>query len=877
MPGLTAAFDLIHRHKLQFAYRLVLILAGLVLPVAHAQQNQAELGIIVVRTAAEANQTLADLRAGADFQVLARERSVDSTASDGGRMEGLSPADLRAELRDALKNVKAGQFTGVVPFKGEFAILTIFPSGSNARKVNSKQDSLPVEAPSERNMIGIDGFNEADDAFQQYQPKPDGWERDLNQTCSIRKESTPAARSALEKLLFDAEGPATGKAEHLSENDADVAIEAHVALGQLHAFDGQMEQAIQQFQKAYDYATESSPKSLPFLNEALGVTYLHLSEMENGAYRNSGKLDFFPPMDPHGHYEKQEHSKLAIQYFLKYLEQKPDDREVGWLLNLAYQTLGEYPAGVPAKYLVPESSFNSKESVGRFVDVAPAVGLNIFLAAGGVVVDDFENNGLLDVLVSSMYSCDSLHYFHNNGDGTFSDRTAQAGLSNQIGALQIVQADYNNDGCLDFLLLRGGWEFPMRRSLLRNNCDGTFTDVTEQSGLGATVSASQTAVWADIDNDGFLDLFIGNEKAPSQLFHNRGDGTFEDISHAAGIDQMAFAKGVTAADYDKDGYVDFFVSVFNGTKFLYHNNHNLTFTDVARAAGVQDSTYSFSTWFFDYDNDGWPDIFLTGYNINSIDDVLRSYQGQPVAQASRKTLKLFRNMHDGTFQDVTAQVGLNRVFMPMGSNFGDIDNDGFLDIYLGMGNPSFVSLMPHVLLRNKEGKSFVDITASSGTGELHKGHGIAFADLERRGQEDIIAEIGGAVPSDRHVLRLFRNPGNDNDWINVRLTGVKSNRSAIGAEIKVTVENDGHGSRSIYRTVGETSSFGGNPLEQHIGLGHGARILSIDIWWPATNTRQHFTNIGKDQFISIKEFATDYAKLDRKPVKAPGVGAIAAK
>lgn len=875
MPGLTTAVDSINWHRMQLACRLVLSIAALILPVAQAQQDEGDLGIIVVRTAEEANQILAALKAGADFQILAKERSVDSTANEGGHMEGLSPANLRRELRDALKDVKAGQFTGVVPFRGEFAILTIFPAGPNARKVDSKQDSLPVEPPSERNMIKIDGFIESDAAFLQYPQKPDGWERDPNQICSIRKESTPAALSALEKLLFDAEGPGTGKAEHLSENDADVAIETHVAMAQLHAFNGEMEQAIQQFQKAYEYATESSPKSLPFLREALGITYLHFSEMENGAYRGSGNLDFFPPIKPHAHYEKQEYSKLAIQFFLSYLEQKPDDREVKWLLNLAYETLGQYPAGVPAKYLVAERDFDSKESVGRFIDVAPAAGLNVFLAAGGVVVDDFENNGLLDVLVSSMYSCDSLHYFHNNGDGTFSDRTAQAGLLNQTGALQIVQADYNNDGCLDFLVLRGGWEFPMRRSLLRNNCDGTFTDVTEQSGLAATVTASQTAVWADIDNDGFLDLFIGNEKAPSQLFHNRGDGTFEDISHAAGIDQMSFVKGVTAADYDKDGYVDFFVSVFNGTKYLYHNNHNLTFTDVAREAGVQDSTFSFSTWFFDYDNDGWPDIFLTGYNINSIDDVLRSYQGQPVVQASRKTLKLFRNMHNGTFQDVTAQVGLDRVFMPMGSNFGDIDNDGFLDIYLGMGSPSFSSLMPHVLLHNKEGKSFVDITASSGTGELHKGHGIAFADLERRGQEDIIAEIGGAVPSDRHVLRLFRNPGNDNDWINVRLTGVKSNRSAIGAEINVTVENDGHGSRSVYRTVGQTSSFGGNPLEQHIGLGHGARIVSIDTWWPATNTRQHFANIDKNQFISIKEFATDYVKLDRKPLRAPGTSAIA--
>jgi len=873
MPRPKIPFRLSTRRSISTALSFALGLFAFAPPADRAQQSEAEVGIIVVKSADQAKQVVADLKAGMDFRVIAKERSVDSTAADGGSMGRLNPDSLRPEFRDALKGLKPGRVTGVIPFRDRFAVLTIFPAPSNPG--TPRESNLPAGPPPVRNMIGIDGFNEADDAFQQFPQKPDGWERSPEQICSIRQQSVPHAVTAVEKLLSDAEGPSPNPSAPLEESDALVAIEAHTTLAQLHAYNSEMDKAVKEFQTAYQYAVASSPRSLPFLNEALGVTYLHLAEMENGSYRGSGTIDFFPPIDPHAHFAKQDNAKLAIQYFLRYLEHNPDDREVKWLLNLAYQMLGEYPAGVPAKYLVAEKGYDSRESVGRFKDVAPAEGLNLFLAAGGVVVDDFENNGLLDIIVLSMYACDSPHYLHNNGDGTWSDRTAQAGLSNQLGALQIVAADYNNDGCLDFLLLRGGWEFPMRRSLMRNNCDGTFTDVTQQSGLEDTVTASQTAAWADIDNDGYLDLFVGSEKGRSQLFHNKGDGTFEDISHAAGIDELTFAKGVTAGDYDKDGYVDFFVSVFNGTKHLYHNNHNLTFTDVAKQAGLEDSTYSFSTWFFDYDNDGWPDIFMTGYNINSIDNVLRSYEGQTVPEASRNTLKLFRNLHNGTFQDVTAQVGLDRIFMPMGSNFGDIDNDGFLDIYLGMGNPSFVSLMPHVLLHNKEGKSFVDVTASSGTGEIHKGHGIAFADLERRGQEDIIAEIGGAVPSDRHTLRLFRNPGNDNDWINVKLIGVKSNRSAIGAEIKVTVENDNHGSRSVYRTVGENSSFGGNPLEQHIGLGHGARILSIDTWWPATSTRQHFTDVDKNQFIAIKEFAGDYTKLDRKPLKAAGTGAVA--
>ena len=412
----------------------------------------------------------------------------------------------------------------------------------------------------------------------------------------------------------------------------------------------------------------------------------------------------------------------------------------------------------------------------------------------------------------------------------------QAGLLNQLGGLNIVAADYNNDGCVDILVLRGGWEFPQRKSLLRNNCNGTFTDVTGASGLGESITSTQTAVWADIDNDGYLDLFVGNENSPSQLFHNKGDGTFEEIGQAAGIDRVGFTKGVTAADYDQDGFVDFYVTNNNGVNFLYHNNGNNTFTEVARQAGVQGPVFSFSTWFFDYDNDGWPDLFVTGY-MNSVHEALKTYVKQPF---NAETLKLYRNKHDGTFEDVTAKVGLDKVFMPMGTNFGDIDNDGYLDIYLGMGSPSYTALLPHTLLRNDGGNSFVDITQSSGTGELHKGHGIVFADLGRQGREDILAEIGGAVPGDKHAMRVFRNPGTRNDWLNIRLIGKKSSRSAVGAQIKVTVQDGKEAGRTIYRTVGQTSSFGGNPLEQHIGLGHEAHGVGVDVYWPATKTQTAF-------------------------------------
>jgi hypothetical protein len=215
------------------------------------------------------------------------------------------------------------------------------------------------------------------------------------------------------------------------------------------------------------------------------------------------------------------------------------------------------------------------------------------------------------------------------------------------------------------------------------------------------------------------------------------------------------------------------------------------------------------------------------------------------------------------------EAGLDKVFMPMGANFGDIDNDGFLDIYLGNGNPSYVSLLPHVLLRNHEGKYFVDVTASSGTGELHKGHGVAFADIERRGYQDIVTETGGAVPGDRHALRLFANTADGNDWINLKLVGVKSNRPAIGAKIKLTVENEGKTTRSIYRTVGSGGSFGASPLEQHIGLGKSARILKMEVFWPSGGTRQVFTDLAKNQFLEIREDRTEAKRLDRPAVPFP--------
>ena len=820
----------------------------------------AEVGvrIIVVESHDEAEKILDRLNHGEDFAALARQKSTDATADDGGNMGKLDPATLRPELRDALRNLKPGEVSAIVKLPSGFAILQEVPAAQSAQPAANPSRILPLAATgSVRYPPVVGGKAEADLAFRTM-PKPPGWQQDLGQLCSIRQQSLAMVEDQLEKNL-DPSIPH----ENLS-TPLDL-IQTHYALANVFTYEGKMDQAITQWQAAYQIAVDQLPKAMPELEEVLGISYLHKSEMDNDVYRAPGDRCIFPPK-PGVKYDKPAASQKAVEYLLKYLARKPDALDVRWLLNLAYMTLGRYPAGVPRDYLIPQSTFESPEDIGRFVDVAPQAGINHFAMSGGLIVDDFENNGLLDIVTSGYGQCEQMQYFHNNGDGTFTDQTAKAGLTGQTGGLNMIQADYNNDGCLDILVLRGAWEFPQRKSLLRNNCDGTFTDVTAAAGLAEPATDTQTAVWVDIDNDGLLDLFVGNENRPAQLFHNEGNGTFKDIAHSAGVDKTAFTKAVVAGDYDNDGWPDLFVSNLNGDKFLYHNNHDRTFTEVAQQAGITKPWQSFPAWFFDYDNDGWPDLFIASYYV-SVDESMRSYLGLP---GNVETLKLYRNMGNGTFRDVTAEVGLDRVFMPMGSNFGDIDNDGFLDIYLGTGNPTLASLLPNVMLHNKEGKFFTDVTAATGTGELHKGHGVAFADIDNDGDEDLITEIGGAEPGDSHAFRLFENPGNGNDWISLRLVGVKTNRSAIGARIKVTVENEGHGTRSIYRTVGSGGSFGASPLQQHVGLGKSARILNIEIWWPTSNTRQEFPNVGKNQWLEIKEFAKDYTRLERHSFRLGG-------
>jgi hypothetical protein len=819
--------------------------------VAQSDSPEIPLSIIVAPSEPGAQRILERLKSGGDFAALARESSVDPSASSGGYLGKLELTSLRPELKQALNGVGPGQFSGIVKIPAGFAILKVWKQAPTANSEPIPKSGMQALSSSGAVRVTYDysGFAAALTAVSKLN-KPEGWDRDLRQVCEVRTQAVSGVLDQLPELLKRPDAPPT------------FVRDVNSLLADLHAYRGDMADAIQYLEAAYRLALKSSVDRVPQLEEALGVAHLHRAGMT--LYK-----DFvFPQPLAAGAIQppQKEDLKKAAEYFLRYLKHDPSDGEVRWLLNLTYMLSGEYPAGVPKEQLIPRAAFESKESVIHLVDVARAAGLDRYGQAGGAIVDDFDNDGILDIVVSNVNDCEPLLFFHGNGDGTYTNRADQAGLAKQTGGLNIMQTDYNNDGCKDILILRGGWEYARPKSLLRNNCDGTFTDVTKESGLADVVTATQTAVWADIDNDGNLDLFVGNENSPNQLFLNKGDGTFVDIAKSAGVNQVNFTKAVVAADYDNDGYVDLYVSTLNGEHHLYHNNHDRTFTDVTRQAGVEGPWTTFGAWFFDYDNDGWPDLFVAGYG-SSVEDVMNEYRHLP--QGGEK-LSLFKNLGNGKFRNVTAEAGLARVMMPMGLNFGDIDNDGFLDFYLGSGNPSYASPIPNALFHNKDGKTFVDITASSGTGILPKGHGVAFADLDNDGDEDLLVVMGGAVPGDRQATRLFENPGNGNDWINVKLVGVKSNRAALGARIKVTLRNEGHTSRSIYRTVGSGASFGAGPFEQHIGLGRSAQIESLEIWWPASNTRQNFSNIGKNQFFEIQEMQPAYRKVERSRFKLGG-------
>ncbi len=513
-----------------------------------------------------------------------------------------------------------------------------------------------------------------------------------------------------------------------------------------------------------------------------------------------------------------------------------------WLATLKS---GGYPPGTPEENRIRMAGgWNATDL--RYEDTAAKIGLDKTSGGRGTAVFDYDGDGEMDVLISAVSG--GLSLYHNNGDGTFTDVSVGSGLDALVNAWGVAIGDYNNDGLADVFVTRLGFYYG-EPALFRNNGDGTFTDVTRESGIRIWTPGFM-ASWVDYDRDGFLDLFVpGNlgglfhRNRPNCLYHNNGDGTFTEVTEPAGLRTCWPSLGACWGDYDNDGYPDLFLSNPLGRPSLHHNNGDGTFTDVSREAGIGEPALGFVTMFCDYDDDGWLDIVqFVWCRYEDMIYSLRHGHGPP----GGSPLRIYHNNRDGTFTNVSREVGINESWGTMSGAAGDLNNDGRLDLVLGNGGPQMDRTEPVVLLENQRGL-FRNVTFSAGLPAAGKSHGANVADLFGDGRMHIISASGGMYPGDLLTTSVYRPVELPGNYLNVRLVGTKSNRDALGARVKLAA-----GGRDQHRLVSGGTGFGCLPYEQHFGLGKGIRSESLEIWWPS-GARQVFEQPPINATIRIVE------------------------
>ncbi len=598
------------------------------------------------------------------------------------------------------------------------------------------------------------------------------------------------------------------------------------------------------------------------VNELLGTAYLRRGQEQHCLDDDNTASCLFPIRED-GYYEHRESSEAAIDVYEALLRNGAENLSARWLRNLAHMTIGEYPGQVPDALQISPAAFSSEHPAPTFRDVAPEAGVAQRGRSGGSVVEDFDGDGDLDIMASSWGVTDQLRYYENTGGGHYVERTIEAGLKGLTGGLNLVPGDYNNDGAIDVLVLRGAWKGAQGQhpnSLLRNDGDGSFSDVTESAGL-LSFHPTQTAAWTDYNNDGWLDLFIGNETSPGsrhacELYRNNGDGTFTNVAPASNLDVHGFVKGATWGDFNNDGRSDLYLSRLGEPNLLFRNEgpgeNGWTFSDVTRHAGVGEPTNSFPTWFWDYNNDGRLDLFVSGFGpryVVDLDPVVEEYLGR---EPDRVLPRLYENDGNGEFRDVTSEVNLDRVLYGMGANYGDVNSDGYPDIYVGTGGPHFTSLIPNRLFLNGNGSEFAEVTSDARVGHLGKGHGVSLGDVDSDGDLDLFTILGGAMSGDTYNNALFENSGHDHHWIGVRVRGTESNTAGIGARVAVVTETDS-GRREIHTLVSSGGSFGASSFRQHVGLGNATAVQSLAVRWPASRQMDTFRNVEMDQFYTVVE------------------------
>jgi hypothetical protein len=556
----------------------------------------------------------------------------------------------------------------------------------------------------------------------------------------------------------------------------------------------------------------------------------------------------------------------------------------------------------PARFLAETSAAKpASPALGAtFVDVGREAGLNAKTIYGGehknkyllettgcgVAFYDYDNDGWLDILLVNGWRLEGFpageeptsHLFKNNRDGTFTDVTAKAGLIHHGWGQGVCIGDYDNDGWDDLFVSYFG-----KNVLYHNNGNGTFTDVTDKAGVGGNGKRWNTGcAFVDYDRDGKLDLFVANyidldlatapvpESGPclykgvmvacgppglkggkNILFHNNGDGTFTDVSEASGILSSGgtFGLGVLTADFDNDGWPDIYVANDSSSSALYQNKKNGKFEDIAVEAGCALSAdgkpqAGMGVWAADYDLDGNLDIVKTNF--------------------AGDTPSLYRNTGGANFEDTTftAGLGAHTQFLGWGCGFLDFDNDGWPDILICNGHvyPEVEQLKTEagyaqhkLLYRNLRNGKFEEVTEMAGPGitAAVAARGCAFGDFDNDGDIDMVVNIVNGLPQ---LLRCDSSSGNH--WIKVKLIGVKSNRSGIGARVSctTTVPGESKPHRQIDEVRSGGSYFSQSDLRVHFGLGKVPKVDVLEVRWPSGQV-DTVKNIAVNQIVFVREGA----------------------